>query len=224
MSQVLEPWYSQKVYARYWKHYNQAMEWMHRHKHAYKKAIESLYNPSFCPPANYPSRRYSDWDEGNHLHDEAFTPHSKSRYYPRSLQALCNTKRREVVDDSETDTESEDEEDIEYDLSNMEITEELRQYFEQTEKHREELRKQQKLEAEHQDMYVEADHDLHLSTGRSAQPPAEKPGERRIAEMRKLYGVGASKIQAMETTMQLSFDRKCDKKQPKYWPIIPLKL
>ncbi|KAH0624699.1 hypothetical protein JD844_032421 [Phrynosoma platyrhinos] len=84
--------------------------------------------------------------------------------------------------------------------------------------------KQQQLEAEHHNMYVEADHDLHLPTGRSAQPPSEKPGERRIAEMRKLYGVGASKIQAMEATMQLNFDRKCDKKQPKYWPIIPLKL
>ncbi|KAH0624698.1 hypothetical protein JD844_032420 [Phrynosoma platyrhinos] len=142
MSQVLEPWYSQKVYARYWKHYSQAMEWMHRHKNAYKKAIESLYNPSFCPPANHPSRRYPDWDEGNHLRDRAFTPHSKSWYCPSSLQASCNTKRREVVvKDSETDTESEDEEDIEYDLSNMEITEELRQYFEQTERHREELRK-----------------------------------------------------------------------------------
>lgn len=86
------------------------------------------------------------------------------------------------------------------------------------------LGKQQQLEAEHQDTYVEADHDLHPSVGRSAQPPAEKPGERRLAEMKKLYGEGASKIQAMETTMQLSFDRNCDKKQPKYWPIIPLKL
>ncbi|KAL8190265.1 UNVERIFIED_CONTAM: Gem-associated protein 8 [Gekko kuhli] len=84
--------------------------------------------------------------------------------------------------------------------------------------------KQQQLEAEHQDTYVEAGHDLHPSVGRSAQPPAEKPGERRLAEMKKLYGVGANKIQAMETTMQLSFDRNCDKKQPKYWPIIPLKL
>lgn len=84
--------------------------------------------------------------------------------------------------------------------------------------------KQKQLEAEHQEMYVEADHSLHLSTSRSAQPPAEKPGERRLAEMRKLYGKGANKIQAMETTMQLNFDRNCDTKQPKYWPIISLKL
>lgn len=85
------------------------------------------------------------------------------------------------------------------------------------------LGRQQQLEAERQDMYVDADHDLHLSTHRSVQPPAEKPGERRMAEMKKLYGAGASKILAMETTMQLSFDKNCDKKRPKYWPIIPLK-
>ncbi|XP_053160960.1 gem-associated protein 8 isoform X2 [Hemicordylus capensis] len=226
MPQDEAPWYSQKVYARYWKHYNQAMEWMHRHKNAYRKAMESFYNQSFCPPENHPRVRYPDWD-GKFWRTGPYSLYTQSirpRCTPRPQPAPRNSRREAAERDSETDENSDDEEAIEYDLSNMEITEELRQYFEQTEKHREELRKQQQLEAEHQEMYVDADHDLHLSTGRSAQPPAEKPGERRMAEMKKLYGVGASKIQAMETTMQLSFDRNCDKKQPKYWPIIPLKL
>ncbi|MEE6522229.1 hypothetical protein FKM82_020667 [Ascaphus truei] len=84
--------------------------------------------------------------------------------------------------------------------------------------------KQQELEDELHEQYVEADHDLHVATRRSAQPPSERPGERRVAEMKKLYGEDAAKIQGMETAMQLNFDRHCDKKQPKYWPIIPLKL
>nr|XP_033795051.1 gem-associated protein 8-like [Geotrypetes seraphini] len=126
--------------------------------------------------------------------------------------------------DSECDNESESEEQrIECDMSNMEITEELRQYFAQTEQHREELRKQQELEAEH-NRCVEADHDLCTANGRSARPPMERPGERRVAEMKKLYGEDAAKIQAMETAMQLNFDRNCDKTQPKYWPVIPMKL
>nr|XP_020642403.1 gem-associated protein 8 [Pogona vitticeps] len=224
MAQDLRPWYSQQVYARYWKHYNQAMEWMHRHKIAYRKSMESLYHPLFCSAENYSGRRYPDWEEDNSLRQGA-TAQSNKTWSPQRPQRAPQNIRREMPErDSETETESEGEEDVEYDLSNMEITDELRQYFEQTERHREELRKQQQLDAEHQEMYVEADHDLHLSTRRSVQPPAEKPGERRMAEMRKLYGVGASKIQALETTMQLSFDRNCDKKQPKYWPIIPLKL
>ncbi|XP_077199317.1 gem-associated protein 8 isoform X2 [Paroedura picta] len=220
VSEDVGPWYSQKIYARYWKHYSQAMQWMHRHKMAYRKAMETFYHHSIFP-SSHPSQRYSDWDEGNSSREAHYSAYSQSSSpWP---QLPLRGKDTGLDRYSKTENESDDEEAIEYDLSNMEITEELRQYFEQTEKHREELRKQQQLEAEH-DTYVEADHDLHPSVGRSGQPPPEKPGERRLAEMKKLYGEGASKIQAMETTMQLSFDRNCDKKQPKYWPIIPLKL
>lgn len=42
--------------------------------------------------------------------------------------------------------------------------------------------------------------------------------------MRKLYGEDSAKIMAMEAAMQLNFDRNCDLKRPKYWPVIPLKL
>uniref|UniRef100_A0A674IRM7 Gem nuclear organelle associated protein 8 n=1 Tax=Terrapene triunguis TaxID=2587831 RepID=A0A674IRM7_9SAUR len=213
-SSTPRPWYNQQVYARYWKHYNQAMHWMYKHKNAYRKAMESFYHLSWYPSETFPSSRYSDWDGARYP--------SWPQQYPG---AHCSSGvSKDMGRDSEMEKDSESEEEIECDLSNMEITEELRQYFAQTEAHRQELRKQQQLEAEHQAMYVEADHDLHLTTRRSVQPPAERPGERRMAEMKKLYGVGASKIQAMETAMQLAFDRNCDKKQPKYWPVIPLKL
>ncbi|KAI1241597.1 hypothetical protein IHE44_0005077 [Lamprotornis superbus] len=108
--------------------------------------------------------------------------------------------------DAEMEEDSESEGEIEYDLSNMEITEELRQFFAETERHREELRKavkaaaaaveksryggrQQQLEAE--DPYVEADQDLHRRVERSVEPPTERPGERRMAEMKKLVCEGS---------------------------------
>lgn len=87
------------------------------------------------------------------------------------------------------------------------------------------VEKQQQMEAEQQDSYVPADQDLHgVSWRSSAAPPSERPGERRGAEMKKLYGKDSAKILAMEAAMQLTFDRNCDLKQPKYWPVIPLKL
>lgn len=46
----------------------------------------------------------------------------------------------------------------------------------------------------------------------------------REEEMKLLYGDGASMIVGMETAVQLSYDRYCDTKSPKYWPNIPLKL
>uniref|UniRef100_A0A7M4EEA0 Gem nuclear organelle associated protein 8 n=1 Tax=Crocodylus porosus TaxID=8502 RepID=A0A7M4EEA0_CROPO len=230
-TQDSEPWYCHQVYGRYWQHYNLAMGWMYKHKNAFRKAMES-YHLSWYPPAIFPSNRYSDWDGSDPSPARDYSsgnyPNSRTQYLPQPQQysrAPCGSRVREDVDcDSEMEKESESEGEIEYDLSNMEITEELRQYFAQTEKHRQELRRQQQLEAERQDMYVEADHDLHVRTGRSVQAPTERPGERRMAEMKKLYGVGAPKIQAMETAMQLTFDKNCDKKQPKYWPVIPLKL
>ncbi|NXN14866.1 GEMI8 protein, partial [Indicator maculatus] len=222
-----EPWYSKQVFARYWKHYDLAMRWMHRHQKAYRKAMESLYHLPWHPYATSPNSRYSDWDGNDLPHTQnyfsCYRPIGRAPYYGGAQQCTDDHQGREDADrDSEREGDSESEEEIEYDLSNMEITEELRQFFAQTERHREELRRQQQLEAELQ--YVEADQDLHKRTERSVQPPSERPGERRMAEMKRLYGAEAAKIQAMEAAMQLIFDRNCDKKQPKYWPIIPLKL
>lgn len=81
------------------------------------------------------------------------------------------------------------------------------------------------MEAEQQDVYMPADQDMRgVSWRSSTTAPSERPGERRGAEMKKLFGEDAAKIQAMEAAMQLNFDRNCDLKQPKYWPVIPLKL
>ncbi|XP_020772838.2 gem-associated protein 8 [Boleophthalmus pectinirostris] len=194
-------WFSSPVYSRYWQHYSQAMGWYQRHRRAYRKALEAAYGPHFYPQP-YPSSqaRYTDWDTGEgHSEDED-----------------------EVADEEEEESSSDS--DIECDVSNMEISEELRQYFAETERHREELKRQQQMEEEQQE-YVPADQDLHGSSYRSTvAPPTERPGERRAAEMKKLYGKDASKIMAMEAAMQLTFDRNCDLKQPKYWPVIPLKL
>ncbi|NWH32351.1 GEMI8 protein, partial [Chloropsis hardwickii] len=231
-----EPWYCQEVYARYWRHYDLAMRWMRRHQRAYRKAMESFYHVPWHPwhpAAASPSSHCSDWDEN----DRPRTRNYSSSYRPdvrvpyQQYTGAC--QEREAADedsemeedaerDSEMEEDSESEGEIEYDLSNMEITEELRQFFAETERHREELRRQQQLEAE--EPYVEADQDLHRRVERSVEPPTERPGERRMAEMKRLYGAEAPKIQAMEAAMQLIFDRNCDKKQPKYWPIIPLKL
>lgn len=187
-------WFSSPVYSRYWQHYRQAMAWHQRHRRAYRKALEAAYGPCCYQ------------EEG---------PGDRPRY------ADWSNSEDEADDAEESSSESE----IECDVSNMEISEELRQYFAQTERHREELKKQQQMEAEQQGSYVPADQDLHsFSLRSSVAPPLERPGERRTAEMKKLYGGDVAKIMAMEAAMQLNFERNCDLKQPKYWPVIPLKL
>lgn len=206
----MDLWYAHPVYSRYWQHYQQAINWHQRHKQAYKRALEAGYMQSlfFMHPSAV--QRYSDWQA-----DESRVNNHGDR---------ATHENQQIVDsDSETD-ESSDESQIECNVSNMDISEELRQYFKQTEQHREKLKKQQQMDAEELDSYVLADQDLHRVSRQSILPPSERPGETRTVEMKKLYGKDAAKIQGMETAMQLTFDRNCDKKQPKYWPVIPLNL
>lgn len=108
-------WFSSPVYSRYWQHYQQAMAWHQRHRRAYQKALEAAYCPSYFHP-QYPSsqERYADWHAAGEGDSE---------------------------DGEDGDEESSSDSEIECDVSNMEISEELRQYFAQTEKHREELSK-----------------------------------------------------------------------------------
>ncbi|XP_040046137.2 gem-associated protein 8 isoform X1 [Gasterosteus aculeatus] len=197
MSSTLMSWFSSPVYSRYWQHYQQAMAWQQRHRRAYRKALDAGHGHTYSQePEGGGGRRqrYADWNAGEEEEDDG---------------------------NGESSSDSE----IECDISNMEISDELRQYFAQTEKHREELKKQQQIEDELHESYVPADRDLRdVSSRSSAAPPSDRPGERRGAEMKKLYGTDAAKILAMEAAMQLNFDRNCDLKQPKYWPVIPLKL
>ncbi|XP_050997161.1 gem-associated protein 8 [Acomys russatus] len=229
-------WYSHPAYARYWQHYHHAMLWMRSHQNAYRKSVESYYNsPWFSPHGVLFSNSLAykggyPWHfQGQPTAGQEF-PYSasylKSSGQPLYVCSKAQTSTREEEtpgEEQELESESDSDDEVEYDLSNMEITEELRQYFAETERHREERRRQQQLEEERLDDYVNADHGLYYNQHRSVEPPSEKPGERRHAEMKRLYGDSAPKILAMEAAVQLSFDKYCDSKQPKYWPVIPLK-
>ncbi|XP_037061506.1 gem-associated protein 8-like [Peromyscus leucopus] len=227
-------WYSHPVYTRYWRHYHHAMFWMRSHQNAYRKSRDSHFmSPWFSPHGVLPwnSLAYEarhPWNiQGQHMAWQE-PPYSVS-HLQSSGQPLCDSSRTQAStredealhEDEEMESDSDNE--VECNLSNMEITEELRQYFAETEKHREERRRQQQLDTKRLENYVNADHGLYYNHHLSAEPPSEKPGERRQAEMKHLYGDSALKILAMEAAVQLSFDKYCDKKQPKYWPVIPLK-
>ncbi|XP_039089892.1 gem-associated protein 8 isoform X2 [Hyaena hyaena] len=214
-----EPWSSHPVYARYWRHYHQAMAWMRSHHGAYRKAMESYFAGPWSLPAVAPPRSSCANRAG-----PPRPPRDRPPGLPDSRRGHSHARRpgqRPRPARDEADAESDG--GVECDLSNMEITEELRQYFAETERHREERRRQKQLDAQRLADYVNADHGLYDGTRRSVEPPSERPGERRQARMTRLYGASAAKIQAMEAAVQLSFNKHCDRKQPKYWPVIPLK-
>ena len=54
--------------------------------------------------------------------------------------------------------------------------------------------------------------------------PRERPGLRRAAEMKELYGQGAAMIHGMETALQMTYDRNTDIRRPKFWPNMPFRV
>ncbi|ROT65010.1 putative gem-associated protein 8-like [Penaeus vannamei] len=99
---------------------------------------------------------------------------------------------------------------------NMEVSEDFLEFLQQSEQHRVEwkIRKVKKaLDEEKQSEESEKD-----------SKPKEHPDVIRSREMHQLYGEAAARIHAMETAVQLSFDRISTLYQPQYWPNIPLKL
>ncbi|XP_048963419.1 gem-associated protein 8 isoform X2 [Canis lupus dingo] len=115
------------------------MAWMQSHHGAYRKAIESYFScpwpfpPAALPGSSYPNQAKSPRPSRDHLlastDSHCGSSHSRrSRQHPPARK----TKHAEEEAGSESDGG------VECDLSNMVITEELRQYFAQTERHREE--------------------------------------------------------------------------------------
>ena len=125
------------------------MAWMRSHQSAYRKAVESFFSsPWYFPPAGLAQGAYaqeggSPWPDS----EQPPAPGGSCHQYPHAGGPEPGPRGREEpawsAEEEEEEQEEESESDdggIECDLSNMEITEELRQYFAQTERHREERR------------------------------------------------------------------------------------
>ncbi|XP_057667990.1 uncharacterized protein LOC130900974 [Diorhabda carinulata] len=46
----------------------------------------------------------------------------------------------------------------------------------------------------------------------------------RLEEMRRIYGDAAEKIMAMETAVQLNYERHFEQNNPIFWPVLPLRM
>lgn len=151
-----------------------------------------------------------------------------SRYHSEQEESNYRQQKQEFATDCESYVEASDTEDTYTELE-MEITEEMKEFFAISEKHRQErdAERQRVMDQENKltaQQYVLAEDVSSLHIQGTILPPREQPGARRKTEMKELYGDGSAMIQAMETAMQLAFDRGCDIKNPKLWPAIPLNL
>ncbi|XP_071965353.1 gem-associated protein 8-like isoform X1 [Antedon mediterranea] len=201
-----ELWNKNGRYKRYWTHHQQVSKWMKKYSTNYKKQSHYHSNQinSYIPYYNNPyhmtnSQRKMQNRHGYQSHDGNYS------HWPEG----------HVI--NHADDANFDEDELSDDSFEMEISEELRHFFSVSAKFKEERRKARESEA----LEDESAHSAQ-QLKRSTAPPSERPGQRRLKEMKDLYGKNAAMIHGMETALQLQFDRACDKKQPSHWPIIPL--
>ena len=143
-------------------------------------------------------------------------------------------------------TGADDENDEESDAESyeMEINEDMLDFFAQSMKHKAERSKHQfnsckikivifillctteDIEDNTEISYVTMDENLETRAVDvfGVNIPDEMPKDTKREKYQQLYGEMSDRINAMETAMQLTFHRNCDMKQPKLWPNMPLKL
>jgi len=195
---MTDDWTSDPRFQHFWLNYQHGQQWYQQHQIAYWKA-QAL-------AASY---------ENEQLHS--------------LLQNVCECKGKlsslpqppshsDKVDETSV-VEDEDEDSYE-----MEISEDMLEFFAKSMKHKKELKQ---LEDQCQVSYVNVD-DIPLEARvvdiYGLKTPDLRKDEEKTNTYQKLYGKKADIINAMETAMQLTFHRNCDLKHPKLWPNMPLKM
>ncbi|XP_072170915.1 gem-associated protein 8-like [Diadema setosum] len=212
------------------------------------------YNQHYVNPHHTQSYCTSEevhHEKSSHL---PFYPHSATEKYRCSKHYTTDQSDVDYMDNTLSETQQDDEEsDMQYYIEEedeegfeIELSEEMRQFFLQSQRHKEELkeiklafdekRKQEMMEknkipkTSHDEAHMDDEFLPEFSISRKSRmknmmgAPKEQPGQRRAKEMKMLYGKDSPAIHGMETAIQMQFDRNCDKKQPSFWPSVPLKM
>ncbi|XP_013774872.1 gem-associated protein 8-like isoform X1 [Limulus polyphemus] len=225
------------LYCRYWTSYDQMVSWC-----CYNKMITMNFYPiprkhNLCSCSFKDSKHFDEFKNKCELkHQETkccCVRSSPINYnYPSKYGTCVNScSASSDSEDSQTllmkdllekhgnSTDNSSEDELE-----MEITEDMMAFFEHSARHKAELALKKDRQGMEEEYCVNLEN---LSVAgplqRSTLPPALQPNSKRIEEMTELYGKAAQTIYGMETSLQLTFDKFCDLKQPKLWPNIPFK-
>lgn len=227
------PWYVTNRYTKFWYHYNAMMLSAHR-----DAIVRAKYNAARKKAALKSMLVHM---KGTHISsvNKQGKNHSSRSSSMTSISARANRnkkkrrrkkrnrRRREVAlrnnQDSVSDTEllhsqmskgmhindTEDEDD-------MDLNEDLLLFLEHTHKHRAEWKdRKTTLQKSDSGMFVSP-------SSMQENILKEHPDVTRSREMKQLYGSASPRIHAMETAIQLSFDRISTLHRPQFWPNIPI--
>lgn len=100
-----------------------------------------------------------------------------------------------------------------------EPSEEFLAFIAESARHREEWKKRKAI-MNQAGLLLSAD--MELDEDGKEKEPKEHPDSVRSREMKELYGAAAPRLHAMETAVQLAFERVATRRHTKLWPNIPI--
>ncbi|XP_069129706.1 gem-associated protein 8-like [Argopecten irradians] len=232
-------WYLQPCFMNYWKHYYHCQAWFNKHNSVTRNwsqpNIIGAYHTDGHLPWTGAAPTYKWPNSGNPSRENPY--HIGARHRGKNRRrgnrrrngrgqgrgshpghvsnGHASTENRGSTNEQASDSESE--------VFEMEITDDMVEFFAKSEQHKKE-RDAKKTEKEEEDNRLDLEGAKATKSAPTTAAPQERPGVRRTQEMVLLYGKGAAMVHGMETAMQMSYDRNMDILQPKYWPNMPLKI
>lgn len=230
----------------FWDNYNKCLQWQENHQLAYFKAkvtalqfendllhkqilhlaeqndklivqnrsLVNGVNPGFLVDSYSFYGRHEDTGYPRPQVDNYYN--SASQYYQYSSEPM----------NISTDSNGSDGEDDDDD--HLELSEEFVKFVEISLRHKMEMKKLKEEKAKGNGKIKEHEDGEDCVSDKEGDMCDKVPNlhikEQRTKEMAQLYGEAAPKIHAMETAVQLSFNRNADLFQPILWPNIPLNL
>ncbi|OWF52878.1 gem-associated protein 8-like [Mizuhopecten yessoensis] len=241
-------WYLNPCFQNYWQHYYHCMAWFHRHNSVTKNLTQPQSTGGF-PPGGPPAMARLPWAgvASSYKWPNSGCPPRENPYHMgarhrgknrrkgngrgrghRGAQHhshVRNTCNGQVLTEEKSLTSQENQQgsDSDSEVFEMEITDDMVEFFTKSEQHKKE-RDAKKTEETKEDSRLDLEGANATKKAPTTAAPLERPGVRRTQEMVLLYGKGAAMVHGMETAMQMSYDRNMDILQPKYWPNMPLKI
>jgi gem associated protein 8 len=214
-------WYSQPIFDHFWNHYNHCNEWLQQNGH---QIIEF-------------SDHFSD-DYNNSLNECNISSFDVSKDTNISHKHKVETKmdELEVIDENECKNNENKDNDIDSDDSDLlDISEDYLKFVMQTKRHQLERKRLREMRLKYNERveYVDISQTDHFFTKSCAPIKNSKNytnhkikhiSNQTNDQMFQLYGEDYNLIQGMEAALQLNFDRLCDRFQPKFWPIVPIRM
>ncbi|KAK6642120.1 hypothetical protein RUM44_013843 [Polyplax serrata] len=206
---VKQPYFGHVSSDWYWTNYTKALNWRDRYEiDKWKARVKALEEENMHYRQIIQSLQgRSEWGPCQRTEGQLFftNPFPSSRHQNSLLSEDLKEEPEDEEDIDEGNCENNE------DSITFEMSDEMIKFFQESFKHKMDLKKEKKQEEDR----IEVDKKV---------MELQFTKLRRVSEMKLLYGDDAPKIIGMETAVQLSFNKYCDMKGPKYWPNIPLNL